>query len=333
MGGRDIPTAVAVDPSLSKAMRPQRALFLVDLGLIPAHVIWAWQAAGHQIVEIWICGKPSRGAWKRDRRLGWFAPHWSLSATISQYAIPAREIDNIKANSDAARAMATSDLDVIISVHFMHILSAELLAKLSKPVLNLHPALLPAYRGPSPLVAMLVDETTDQYGGVTLHEIVPAIDAGAIFAAQAVPLPANRNFRAWEIHLARAAARLAAEAIPDVLAGHLKGVPQREEEASYRRPTTKEIAITSQMTSAHVAWLCSTLGKVVPLSTVADGREYPVTGIVRNLGLPTKRPPRVGYWTIDLDLMDQRVRLRRKPNWEGRRRRIETWLMRVVSPP
>src|SRR5712671_3532763 len=76
--------------------------------------------------------------------------------------------------------MAELDVDVIISVHFMLILPLELLSRLSTPVLNLHPALLPAYRGPSPLAAMVVDESADRHGGVTLHAIVPAVDAGRI---------------------------------------------------------------------------------------------------------------------------------------------------------
>ena len=229
--------------------------------------------------------------------------------------------------------MAELDADVIISVHFMLILPLELLSRLSTPVLNLHPALLPAYRGPSPLAAMVVDESADQHGGVTLHAIVPAVDAGPIFAAQPVPLPANRSLRMWELDLARAAAGLAVEVIPAILAGHIQGTPQREEEASYRRPTSEEITLTPLMTSTRVSWLCSTLGRTGPLHMAVDGREYPVTKIARHLGPPSSHPPKVGTWTIEIDLADQRVRLRRKPVWEGRRRRIETWLMRTIAPP
>jgi hypothetical protein len=51
------------------------------------------------------------------------------------------------------------------------------------------------------------------------------------------------------------------------------------------------------------------------------------------LGPPSGQDPRVTWLTIETDLADARVRLRRKPIWEGRRRRIETWFQRVLARP
>ncbi len=52
---------------------------------------------------------------------------------------------------------------------------------------NLHPSLLPGYRGPAPLFwqRRLGEEQT----GVTLHRMTPAVDAGEIVAQVGVPLP------------------------------------------------------------------------------------------------------------------------------------------------
>ncbi|MCC6888157.1 MAG: hypothetical protein IT536_06435 [Hyphomicrobiales bacterium] len=309
--------------------RPLRALILASLGPVPARVTWAWLESGHTIAEVWTGGPRRGGQWRRDRALGIFAPRWSLASALKRWRIPHRSIASLKADPGIGDRIASLNVDVVLSVHFKLILPSSLLAKLSMPVLNLHPALLPAYRGPSPLMAMLVDETPDRFGGVTLHAIVPGIDAGPIFAARKVPLPASRNLREWELALARAAADLAVTTVPRIVAGAVESMPQDESAAIYRRTTRDDLTITPRLTFHKVAWLTETMAKVAPLTVIAEGHAYPVTTLVRHLGPPTAQPPRVGWRTLDIDIADARVRLRRKPVWEGRRRRFETWLLKV----
>jgi methionyl-tRNA formyltransferase len=309
-----------------------RALFLIDLGAVPARVIWAWCENGHKVAEIWTSRASRPGAWKRDRRLGWLTPRWSVTAAIDKWHIRHRQIENLSDHSEVAGRIASLGIDVIVSVHFMRILPAGLLSRLSMPVFNLHPSLLPGYRGPTPQVAMILDEAQDRFGGVTLHAIVPAIDAGPVFASRSVPFPPDGNLRRWEFDLARAAAGLAVDAIPEVVAGRLVGVDQVEEIASDRRATAEELMLTPTLASRRIAWLCSTIGRVRPLQFAIAGGDYAVTGISRYLGPPTGRPPRIGWWTIDTDVADARVRLRRAPIWAGRRRQIEAWLLRMLSP-
>jgi methionyl-tRNA formyltransferase len=311
---------------------PVRALFLVDPGAIPARVIWAWLESGHEIAEVWSSVAPGRSVWKRTRRIGWIAPRWSLTAAISKWHLPHRHIANLKDHSEAVDLINALGVDVVVSVHFMRILPAALLSRMSMPVLNLHPSLLPAYRGPTPLVAMILDEAQDRFGGVTLHQIVPAVDAGPIFASRNVPFPADRNLRRWELDLARAAAALAVDAIPKIVAGRLGGVEQDEEKACYRRAMADELKLTPTHSTRRIAWLCSTIGRLRPPFMAIADRAYAVTGIARHVGPRSGQPPRIGWWTIETDVADGRVRLRRKPLWEGRRRRIETWLLQVLSP-
>jgi hypothetical protein len=178
---------------------------------------------------------------------------------------------------------------------------------------------------------MILDVAQDRFGGVTLHRIVSAIDAGPIFASRSVPFPAGGTLRQWELDLARAAAWLAVDAIPKIVAGRLVGIEQVEENASYRRAAAKDLKLAPTLPSRRIAWLCSTLGQVQPLPIEIAGRDYAITAISRRLGPPSGGPPRIGWWTIDTDVADARVRLRRKPWWDGRRRRIETWLLRVLS--
>lgn len=310
-----------------------RALFLVDVGPIPARVVWAWREGGHEVAEIWTGGGDRRSAWKRDRRLRWVAPRWSLSAAMRRWRLSHKVVEDLSHTSDISAGIKKLNVDVIISVHFMRILPRNLLEQLRMPVLNLHPSLLPKYRGPASLLGMLLDEMQDDSGGVTLHGIVPAIDAGPIFAALPVTFPTNRKFRVWELDLARTAATLAVENVPRVLDGSLRGVEQAVGSGNYRRIDPRELVLTTALTSERVRWLCDTIGRFSDLRFHFCGRACPITGISKHLGPPTNQKPLVNWFTIETDLADARVRLRRKPVWEGRRRRLEAWLIRASASP
>ncbi len=295
-------------------------------------MVWAWCAAGHDVAEIWTDASPKRDSlWKRDRRLGRLAARWSLTAAIKRNRIPHRRIESLKETEKFVGLIESLNVDVVLSVHFAKILPAALLSRLSVPVLNLHPTLLPAYRGATPLLAMLADDAQDRFGGITLHGIVPAIDAGPIFASRKVPLPQNRNLRSWEIDLARTGSALVLEAVPRIVSGELAGIEQSEEAAIYRNTTVDELKVSTAQAASKVARLCEIIGPARPIVIDVGGRGYQVTRIAKNLGPPTGQKPSVGWLTIDADVADARLRLRRKPSWEGRRRRVETKLRYLFS--
>lgn len=80
--------------------------------------------------------------------------------------------------------------DLIVSFHFDQILKAPLLEAVACPVVNVHPALLPAHRGPCPSFWTLAEG--DKRCGVTVHRIVDdQIDAGEVLATWASETPAR----------------------------------------------------------------------------------------------------------------------------------------------
>lgn len=71
--------------------------------------------------------------------------------------------------------------DLVISFHFDQILREPLFRTVTCPILNVHPALLPAHRGPCPSFWALA--AGDARVGVTVHRIVDdQIDAGEVLA-------------------------------------------------------------------------------------------------------------------------------------------------------
>ncbi len=83
-----------------------------------------------------------------------------------------------------ASTVAAHDVDVVVLAGFMRILSAAFLARWPDRVVNVHPSLLPAFRGADAVgdaLAAGVRET-----GVTVHLVDELVDHGPILAQEAV---------------------------------------------------------------------------------------------------------------------------------------------------
>ncbi len=94
------------------------------------------------------------------------------------------------AGLDAGYAdLATVSPDLLILACFPHVLDARWLRLAGKGVLNVHPSLLPAYRGPSPLHWQRA--CGEPSTGVTVHWATESVDAGPIVAQASIPLSAD----------------------------------------------------------------------------------------------------------------------------------------------
>jgi methionyl-tRNA formyltransferase len=78
--------------------------------------------------------------------------------------------------------------NLVVSLHFDQILRPAFLQAVACPVVNVHPALLPAHRGPCPAFWTLAAQ--DERCGVTVHRIVDeSIDTGPILARRERSVP------------------------------------------------------------------------------------------------------------------------------------------------
>lgn len=81
------------------------------------------------------------------------------------------------------RAMAP---DMILSIYYRGILPAELVSLPPRGSVNIHPSLLPDYRGPVPTAWAL--ENGEKYFGVTIHYMDAGIDTGDILVQEKYPI-------------------------------------------------------------------------------------------------------------------------------------------------
>jgi methionyl-tRNA formyltransferase len=132
--------------------------------------------------------------------------------------------------------------DLLLSVMFRQMLKAELLATAGQGALNLHPSLLPKFRGRSPINWVLVEGETET--GVTLHHMVEKPDRGDIVAQRRISIAEEDTALTLHHKATAEARRLLAETLPLLTANRAPRIPQRQSEASYfggRTPDDGEI--------------------------------------------------------------------------------------------
>ncbi len=127
---------------------------------------------------------------------------------------------------DAVATLAAVEPDLVVVAAYGRILPRAVLDLPRHPVVNVHPSLLPRWRGPSPVAAAILagDETT----GVSIMELVPQMDAGPVLAARPFPIAPTDTTAALEARLAEEGAALLVETLPGWLSGELRAVPQDE---------------------------------------------------------------------------------------------------------
>ncbi len=103
--------------------------------------------------------------------------------------------------------------------------------------INIHPSILPMYRGASPIMAAIV--SGDRKTGVSLMEMDAGIDTGAVVSMEPVVVEGDDTTESLGRRLARVAAGQSTRDIPRWVDGELRAVPQPRAGASLTRPLTK----------------------------------------------------------------------------------------------
>jgi len=135
--------------------------------------------------------------------------------------VPATTVASV--NSAATQGMLEAlRPDLIVTCHFDQILAAETIATARLGGINLHPSLLPLHRGPMPCFWAAADGNNEF--GVTVHRMVPRIDAGAILAQRAVAPPAGATVSGVARALHLAGAELLLQVLDEIAEGRDRGV-------------------------------------------------------------------------------------------------------------
>ncbi|HTY44600.1 MAG TPA: phosphoribosylglycinamide formyltransferase [Patescibacteria group bacterium] len=148
-----------------------------------------------------VCDNPSAGAIGRAKRAG----------------IPVALIQKEKFSSKEAfeqeiiRRLETHQVELIVLAGFMRLLSPAFVSRYQNKILNIHPALLPAFKGTQGI------KDAFEYGvkvtGVTVHFVDSQMDHGPVILQAAVKIEEGQTLKDLEAKIHKAEHRLYPEAI------------------------------------------------------------------------------------------------------------------------
>ena len=114
------------------------------------------------------------------------------------------------------RMLEIHRIELICLAGFMRILGAPFVERWRGRMLNIHPSLLPAYRGLHTHQRALADGVAEH--GCTVHFVVPELDAGPIVAQARVPVLAGDSVEALAARVLAEEHRIYPRALAEVAA-------------------------------------------------------------------------------------------------------------------
>ena len=119
-------------------------------------------------------------------------------------------------NDDHARMnLAGMRPELVVMASFDQIIGPRALAIAEHGWMNVHPSLLPHYRGPEPVYWAIAEGAAES--GITLHRAVPKVDTGPIVAQAAVTILPGDSAGTLTRRLAEAGVQLLGEAVAAML--------------------------------------------------------------------------------------------------------------------
>ncbi len=130
--------------------------------------------------------------------------------------------------------------DLVVLASYGKILPAEALAVPLYGSLNVHPSLLPKYRGATPIQSAIL--SGEEETGVTIMTMAAAVDAGRIVLQETAPITAHDTSVTLREKLAKRGAALLLRALPPYLAGQANLEAQDEAKVTTTTKLSKEMA-------------------------------------------------------------------------------------------
>ena len=145
--------------------------------------------------------------------------------------------------------IAAVNADVMIVAAYGLIIPTPVLKMPKLGCYNIHASLLPRWRGAAPIHRALL--AGDSETGVTIMEVVPALDAGAMVIRGVVPITQHDTTQTLHDALSTIGAKLMVEAMESLaINGKLDAQPQDESLVTYAHKLTKAEAVIDWTKSA-----------------------------------------------------------------------------------
>ena len=139
------------------------------------------------------------------------------------------------------KSLRNFDCVLFIVAAYGKIMPRGIIEMPQKKTLNVHPSLLPLYRGASPLPSVILAD--DKNTGISIMRLDEKMDHGPVVAQKKITVNEWPVYEVFEEMMAREGGRLLAEILPDWMAGKIPEQEQDHERATFTKKIVKEDAL------------------------------------------------------------------------------------------
>ncbi|MCY4524237.1 MAG: methionyl-tRNA formyltransferase [Halobacteriovoraceae bacterium] len=155
-----------------------------------------------------------------------------------RWKLPLLQMENVNHQDQVSNLIKKEGVDLVLVFAFSHFLKEKLLNAPRLGCFNIHPSLLPCYRGAAPLQYALLNG--DKVTGVSIQKLVLKMDAGDIVLQEKLDIGPDEDAEKLQIRAAILAAQMMDEFITRALSREILYKKQDESKVSYAPLLKKE---------------------------------------------------------------------------------------------
>lgn len=152
------------------------------------------------------------------------------------------------------------------------------------PFYNIHPSLLPKYRGPIPIIFQLLNNV--KQSGVTIHQMDEYFDTGPICMQREFSISDDESLKSLSIKITRCVSHLLNGLLGKIINSDITLYDQAQEQASYcSYKDLNKYIVNNEMSYSEFLRIFNTLYGNSPIRVNYNGRESVVRSYSEDEGL------------------------------------------------
>jgi len=139
---------------------------------------------------------------------------------VTTLVVPSKDVSREDHAAALDAALAGMNADIVCLAGYMRLLDEGFVARWQGKMINIHPSLLPLFKGTHPHEQALAAGV--RVHGCTVHFVTPEVDSGPIIAQAAVPVQTGDDADSLAVRVLSAEHKLYAEALALLASGKVR---------------------------------------------------------------------------------------------------------------
>jgi methionyl-tRNA formyltransferase len=169
-----------------------------------------------------------------------------IAEVAKGHNIPLLLPDNL---TDTKEQLEKFGAEAAILVAYGKIIPKNIIDIFPRGIINIHPSLLPKYRGPTPIEQAILDGASQT--GVSIMQLTPEMDAGPVFTQESINLSKDESKEDLATKLLELGSRILLDTLPQILDGSKNPTAQDDSQATYTKLLTKDDGLVKWDKSAE----------------------------------------------------------------------------------